>query len=66
MGIQGRWQVTPDELEPPQKRMKTLNTDLTDVNQMKVRSKLGLIDFWCHGFADIYLYLFIKISGMFC
>lgn len=35
-GIQGRWQVTPDDLEPPQKKMKALDTDLTDVIQMKV------------------------------
>lgn len=35
-GIQGRWQVNPDDLEPPQKKMKSINTDLTDVNQMKV------------------------------
>lgn len=35
-GIQGRWQVMPDDLEPPQKKMKSLDTDLTDVIQMKV------------------------------
>lgn len=41
MGIQGRWQVTPDNLEPPQKKIKTINgnennTVLDGVTQMKV------------------------------
>ncbi|KAH9628787.1 hypothetical protein HF086_004947 [Spodoptera exigua] len=35
-GIQGRWQVTPDDLEPPQKKIKALDIDLTDVIQMKI------------------------------
>uniref|UniRef100_A0A2A4JSU6 DRBM domain-containing protein n=1 Tax=Heliothis virescens TaxID=7102 RepID=A0A2A4JSU6_HELVI len=35
-GIQGRWQVCPHDLEPPQKKMKSIDTDLTDVNEMKV------------------------------
>ncbi|CAB3231091.1 unnamed protein product [Arctia plantaginis] len=36
MGIQGRWQVCPHELEPPQKRIKMAETDLVGVIQMKV------------------------------
>lgn len=36
MGIQGRWQVCPHELEPPQKRIKIAETDLVGVIQMKV------------------------------
>ncbi|CAH0404788.1 unnamed protein product [Chilo suppressalis] len=36
MGIQGRWQVSPDELEPPQKKQKAIDTNLTDIIQMKV------------------------------
>lgn len=35
-GIQGRWQVTPDNLEPPHKRSKPSETELVDVQQMKV------------------------------
>ncbi|XP_041978936.1 tRNA-dihydrouridine(20) synthase [NAD(P)+]-like [Aricia agestis] len=36
MGIQGRWQVTPSELEPPNKKIKTNDINLEDVAQMKV------------------------------
>lgn len=35
MGIQGRWQVTPDNLEPPNKKLKQTET-LLDVIQLKV------------------------------
>ncbi|XP_063376199.1 tRNA-dihydrouridine(20) synthase [NAD(P)+]-like [Cydia fagiglandana] len=35
MGIQGRWQVTPEDLEPPYKKQKVIN-DLDGVQQMKV------------------------------
>ncbi|CAH0749015.1 unnamed protein product [Diatraea saccharalis] len=38
LGIQGRWQVSPDELEPPQKKQKSIDTDLSDVIQKKVSS----------------------------
>lgn len=38
MGIQGRWQVCPKQLEPPQKKAKHYNEeDLCDAIQMKVR-----------------------------
>ncbi|XP_053625320.1 tRNA-dihydrouridine(20) synthase [NAD(P)+]-like isoform X2 [Plodia interpunctella] len=36
MGIQGRWQVSPSNLEPPQKKLKSVDMDLDDVSQMKV------------------------------
>ncbi|XP_047544761.1 tRNA-dihydrouridine(20) synthase [NAD(P)+]-like isoform X1 [Vanessa atalanta] len=36
MGIQGRWQVHPDELEPPSKKAKIEEINLEDVIQMKV------------------------------
>ncbi|XP_028176161.1 tRNA-dihydrouridine(20) synthase [NAD(P)+]-like [Ostrinia furnacalis] len=41
MGIQGRWQVTPDNLEPPLKKIKSssgteTSIELDGVNQMKV------------------------------
>ncbi|KAM3964688.1 LOW QUALITY PROTEIN: dihydrouridine synthase 2 [Aphomia sociella] len=36
MGIQGRWQVTPDELEPPNKKQKLPELELEGVTQMKV------------------------------
>ncbi|XP_014358372.2 tRNA-dihydrouridine(20) synthase [NAD(P)+]-like [Papilio machaon] len=36
MGIQGRWQVTPNELEPPYKKQKSDEVCLDDVTQMKV------------------------------
>ncbi|CAG5021887.1 unnamed protein product [Parnassius apollo] len=36
MGIQGRWQVTPDELEPPYKKQKSTLVCLEDVTQMQV------------------------------
>lgn len=37
MGIQGRWQVCPKQLEPPQKKAKHYNEeDLCDAIQMKV------------------------------
>ncbi|XP_072936780.1 tRNA-dihydrouridine(20) synthase [NAD(P)+]-like [Epargyreus clarus] len=36
MGIQGRWQVTPDELEPPNKKSKIEEINLDGVEQMKV------------------------------
>ncbi|KAI8427801.1 hypothetical protein MSG28_002202 [Choristoneura fumiferana] len=35
MGIKGRWQVTPDELEPPYKKTKLGDTNLEEVNQLK-------------------------------
>ncbi|XP_013185481.1 tRNA-dihydrouridine(20) synthase [NAD(P)+]-like isoform X2 [Amyelois transitella] len=35
MGIQGRWQVSPNELEPPQKKFKSVD-NLENVTQMKV------------------------------
>ncbi|XP_013133632.1 PREDICTED: tRNA-dihydrouridine(20) synthase [NAD(P)+]-like isoform X2 [Papilio polytes] len=35
MGIQGRWQVTPNELEPPYKKQKSDVLCLDDVTQMK-------------------------------
>ncbi|XP_075992246.1 dihydrouridine synthase 2 [Anticarsia gemmatalis] len=35
-GIQGRWQVSPHDLEPPQKRIKSTDTDIVGVIQMKV------------------------------
>ncbi|XP_063358527.1 tRNA-dihydrouridine(20) synthase [NAD(P)+]-like isoform X1 [Cydia amplana] len=35
MGIQGRWQVTPEDLEPPHKKQKVID-DLDGVQQMKV------------------------------
>ncbi|XP_049869175.1 tRNA-dihydrouridine(20) synthase [NAD(P)+]-like [Pectinophora gossypiella] len=35
MGIQGRWQVTPDRLEPPNKKIKSAEI-LDDVTEMKV------------------------------
>ncbi|OWR51132.1 putative tRNA-dihydrouridine synthase [Danaus plexippus plexippus] len=36
LGIQGRWQVCPDELEPPNKKAKCGDINLNDVFQMKV------------------------------
>lgn len=36
MGIQGRWQVSPHELEPPQKRSKIDGIELVGVIEMKV------------------------------
>lgn len=36
LGIQGRWQVHPDELEPPHKKAKTEVIDLDNVIKMKV------------------------------
>lgn len=36
MGIQGRWQVTPSSLEPPNKKIKTDHTILADVLQKTV------------------------------
>lgn len=36
MGIKGRWQVTPDELEPPHKKTKLNDTNLEEINQLKV------------------------------
>ncbi|CAH2268818.1 jg8993 [Pararge aegeria aegeria] len=35
-GIQGRWQVCPDELEPPNKRFKVAELNLEGVIKMKV------------------------------
>ncbi|XP_063358528.1 tRNA-dihydrouridine(20) synthase [NAD(P)+]-like isoform X2 [Cydia amplana] len=35
MGIQGRWQVTPEDLEPPHKKQKVID-DLDGVQQMKL------------------------------
>ncbi|CAK1549872.1 unnamed protein product [Leptosia nina] len=35
LGISGRWQVNPDELQPPNKRFKP-EDDLTEVEEMKV------------------------------
>lgn len=37
MGILGRWQVCPSDLEPPQKRIKGNEIDLVGVKQMKVK-----------------------------
>ncbi|XP_026757443.2 tRNA-dihydrouridine(20) synthase [NAD(P)+]-like [Galleria mellonella] len=36
MGIQGRWQVTPSELEPPHKKIKLPAEELNGVTEMKV------------------------------
>ncbi|CAH2104683.1 unnamed protein product [Euphydryas editha] len=36
MGIQGRWQVHPDELEPPHKKIKSEDINLDNVIKMKV------------------------------
>ncbi|XP_022123119.2 tRNA-dihydrouridine(20) synthase [NAD(P)+]-like [Pieris rapae] len=36
LGISGRWQVNPDVLQPPNKKLKLDNDDLKDVEQMKV------------------------------
>lgn len=36
MGIQGRWQVNPDALEPPNKKAKTAITTESDVLEKKV------------------------------
>lgn len=37
MGIQGRWQVNPCDLEPPNKKAKTIITTETDVIEKKVK-----------------------------
>lgn len=36
LGIHGRWQVTPDSLEPPQKRVKSAEIEMNGVIEMKV------------------------------
>lgn len=37
MGIQGRWQVTPDVLEPPHKKSKAVDhSEVEGIAQMKV------------------------------
>lgn len=37
MGIQGRWQVTPDVLEPPHKKSKVMDdSEVEGIAQMKV------------------------------
>lgn len=41
MGIQGRWQVHPDELEPPHKKAKTEDIDLDNVIKMKVINEIN-------------------------
>lgn len=35
-GIQGRWQVSPEELEPPNKKLKVEEINLDGVIKMKV------------------------------
>ncbi|XP_059048917.1 tRNA-dihydrouridine(20) synthase [NAD(P)+]-like [Achroia grisella] len=36
LGIQGRWQVNPEELEPPNKKIKLPEKELDGITQMKV------------------------------
>lgn len=37
-GIQGRWQVSPDDLEPPNKKLKVEEINLDGVIKMKVKN----------------------------
>lgn len=46
MGIQGRWQVTPDILEPPHKKSKAMDyNEVEGIAQMKVCINLNNVMF---------------------